>query len=193
MTRKEALREAIRLVSETDWDEERKQAVKEGLELCIRELPFAAWSRAAVFDACEQYIAEHGHPLHLHDFRSRELPSHTTIQNRFGISLREFRDTYYPLPYRKKPDPAAVTDEFRREYLRCGASGRREYDRKRRSGAPCAATVIRRAGLSGWRELLLRAGLPVSGRDPVRPEAGLRLTVHYAWEDIPAGRGEEPG
>ena len=97
MTRKTALKEAINIVKSSEVDTKMKENVIEKLELCISELPFAQWSEAAVFDACDQFIEDHGRPLILNDFQSKELPSHPTVKNRFEMTLKEFRDTYYPL------------------------------------------------------------------------------------------------
>ena len=52
MTRKEALREAIQIVSNARIGKGRKAEILAGLALCQRELPFAHWTREAVFDAC---------------------------------------------------------------------------------------------------------------------------------------------
>ena len=97
MTRKTALKEAINIVKSSEVDTKMKENVIEKLELCISELPFAQWSEAAIFDACDQFIEDHGRPLILNDFQSKELPSHPTVKNRFKMTLKEFRDTYYPL------------------------------------------------------------------------------------------------
>ena len=184
MTRSEALREAIDIIEGTEMDEDRRRALVEKLELCLRELPFARWSEAAILDACDTYIAAHGGPLTVRDFRSRELPSHTTVKNRFGVDLRQFLDTRYPVPRRSVSSASETLETFRREYIHCGARSRESYDRLRRPGSPCAATVLRRCGVSGWRELKARAGIPP---DPA-PEAErkpeeYRLTMHFAHED----------
>jgi len=66
--------------------------------LCKSEPPHSRWSKETIFDACDRYIAEHDGVLRPTDFHSKRLPSRSAVKNRFGITLKEFRDTYYPLP-----------------------------------------------------------------------------------------------
>lgn len=166
MTRKQALQQAIEIVNESTVDEETRKSIVEKLELCISELPFAKWSEEAVFDACDQYILEHKRPLTLKDFASKELPSHPTVRNRFGISLREFRDTYYPLPPvpdrtadRIQKDIQEVIREFAEEFKRIEAKTREDYDRRRDRRHPCSASLIRVSKASSWAELMYMAGV----------------------------------
>ena len=141
MTRKDALSEAIIIIKKSNINNKKKAELTKKLELCVSELPYAKWTEAAIFDACDQYIAEHGLPLRLKDFQSRELPSHPTVKNRFGITLKEFRDTYYPMPEREK-NIAQISEEtirdFREEYQRCGATNMESYNKLRSEGTPCA-------------------------------------------------------
>lgn len=163
MTRKEAIFEAIRLVKVSKLKVLQKREIVEKLELCQLELPFAHWTEAAIFDACDQFIAEKGRPLWVNDFdQYAELPSHPTIQNRFGMTARQFRDTYYPLPPEERPDSDQRVEkmlaDFKAELARCGAHTREEYDDLRDRSLPCSTTLLRRAGLSCWRELLSAVG-----------------------------------
>ena len=184
MTRKTALKEAIRAIKKANISQNKKEQITKKLNLCISELPYAKWTKEAIFDACDQFIAEHGQPLRLKDFQSRELPSHPTVKNRFGMTLKEFRDTYYPLPEKKKI--AQISEEtirdFREEYCRCGATNMESYNKRRSEGTPCAKTVIRRAGASGWCDLLARAGLS-SQLSPHKDTEAYALTMHFAYEE----------
>lgn len=159
MTRKTALKEAITIIKSSEIDKNKKENIIKCLELCIEELPFAKWTKEAIFDACDQFIEDNGRPLILNDFVSKDLPSHPTIKNRFGITLKEFRDLYYPLPKKKARRPENIIEEFRKEYLRCGAKTRQEYNKLRNKSLPCATTVIRLSGIDSWAELMTRAGI----------------------------------
>ena len=187
MTRKQALKEAIEIVKNADINEEIAKNIIEKLNLCIDELPFAKWTETAIFDACDQFIADHGHPLRLKDFVSSELPSHPTVKNRFGITLKEFRDTYYPLPPNHpdvvKPDPDKVVADFREEMLRSGARTMEEYSRMKSPNAPCVTTVIKNSGTGTWLKLLERTGIqPKIPAERLGLE-GYSVSLHFCFED----------
>ena len=163
MTRKEAIIEAISFIKVHGKNLEKKTEILEKLELCKLELPFTGWSSGAIFDACEQFIKEKGRQIWVTDFdQCAELPSHPTIQNRFGMTAREFRDTYYPVPDMLRPDSevrvARLLEEFKEELARCGAHTREEFDDLRDKSLPCSTTILRRAKLTYWRELLTAVG-----------------------------------
>ena len=115
------------------------------------------------------------------DFQSKALPSRSAVKNRFGMTLKEFLDTYYPLPEGPQLPEEAIRS-FREEYLRCGATSMESYNRRRAKGSPCAVTVIRRSGAGSWLELLSRAGLHKK-RPPRRGAEGYEVTMHFVYED----------
>lgn len=184
MTRKNALKNAISAVEKSDFDDNAKQMIIEKLELCISELPFAKWSEAAIFDACDQFIEDNGRPLILNDFTSAQLPSHPTIKNRFGMTLKEFRDLYYPLdnPYStSKYKYVALPESLKRfhdEFIRCEARTREDYDRLRDKTHPCSATILKIAGTKSWDELLLMTNTV----RPAKPARENRMTFSYTHE-----------
>lgn len=147
-------------------DRETRENIVEKLELCITELPFSRWSEAAIFDACDQFIADHGRPLYLNDFTSRELPSHPTVKNRFGMTLREFRDRYYPLPRKEYRtidgvplNAQGLIRAFGEEFNRIGARTREDYDRRRNKQYPCSAFLLKVSRAASWAELLNMANV----------------------------------
>ena len=159
MTRKEALREAIHIVSNARIGKQRKADVIAGLELCQRELPFSHWSKEAIFDACDTWVSEHGE-LHMRAFASPQMPSHSAVKNRFGMTAREFRDQYYPMKdvsarsryYRRSI--AEWNDLFADEFHRIGCTGQDDYNRRRNRELPTWNTVAGMNGCKTWSELL---------------------------------------
>lgn len=184
MTRKNALKSAISAVQSSDFDEETKKMIIEKLELCISELPFAKWSEAAIFDACDQFIEDNGRPLILNDFTSPLLPSHPTVKNRFGMTLKEFRDKYYPMDnpestskYKYVELPESLKN-FHEEFIRCGARTREEYDKLRDKSKPCSATILKIAGTKSWNELLRMTGT----ERPEKPKRTNSMTFSFTHE-----------
>lgn len=180
MTRKEALREAMQIVSSARIGKGRKEEILAGLALCRRELPFARWTREAVLDACDAWVQEHG-SLTLRAFASPEMPSHSTVKNRFGMTARQFRDRYYPLDGGPGRGPFAGqgVDEwnrrFREDFHAMGCAGQADYNRRRDRALPTWNTVAAMNGVKTWRQLLEKLGLTAYEKPAARREAKVRL------------------
>ena len=184
MKRKTALKQAISIVKSSGIEVDIKEEIIKKLELCISELPFAKWSEEAIFDACDQFIEDHKRPLILNDFLSKELPSHPTVANRFGMTLKEFRDKYYPLPepgYVAPSEALDVVEAFREEFIRCGARTREDYDNMRDKNAPCSATVLKKIGTRSWHELLHHAKVEPPRKK--RKSSVEKSSFHFKYED----------
>lgn len=160
MTRKLALQEAIKIIEKSPIGKQRKEDIIKGLQLCVDELPFAKWSEAAIFDACEQHRTEHG-SIRLRDFDCSGLPSHPTIRNRFGMTAKEFRDTYFPLPDGPAFQPRYRTADkdqwntmFINEFHRIQCTGEQHYNKDRNKEAPVWQTMAQLNGVKTWRQLL---------------------------------------
>ena len=169
MTRKEALREAIYIVSNARIGKQRKADIVAGLELCQRELPFSHWSKEAIFDACDTWVQEHG-MLHIRAFESPAMPSHPTIKNRFGITAREFRDKFYPITDVKtrswyyQRSVSEWNQAFQEEFSRIRCTGQRDYNKRRNKELPTWNTLASMNDLKTWKELLQKLGLKTYGR-----------------------------
>jgi len=165
MTRKIALQEAIKIIESSRIGKQRKEDIIKGLQLCMEELPFARWSEAAIYDACDQFVAEHGH-LRLCDFNRTGLPSHPTIKNRFGITAKEFRDQYYPLPdtpeFKPKYSPENLDEWnslFIEEFHRIKCTSEAHYNMCRKKDAPVWQTLCSLNEVDTWRQLLQKLKL----------------------------------
>lgn len=165
MTRKIALQEAIKIIEASRIGKQRKADIIAGLQLCMDELPFAKWSEAAVFDACDQFVQEHG-AIRLVDFDHAGLPSHPTIKNRFKMTAKEFRDKYYPLPDTPEYKPRYTPEErekwntqFIEEFHRIRCTSEQHYNKTRRKDAPVFQTLCRMNDVKTWRQLLELLGL----------------------------------
>ena len=180
MTRKQALREDIQIISNARIGKGRKAEILAGLDLCQRELPFAHWTREAVFDACSAWVEEHG-ALTLRAFASPDLPSHTTIQNRFGMTARAFRDRYYPLPGEAAGSPygGRGAEEWNRLFMAdfhaMACTGQADYNRRRDRALPTWNTVAAMNGVTAWKPLLAKLGLSTYEKPRTRPETKVRF------------------
>ncbi|MBS4880882.1 MAG: hypothetical protein KH138_11400 [Firmicutes bacterium] len=178
MTRKQAIEEAIFIISLQKIEGIKKQEIITQLESCKEDLPFTHWTRASILDACDQHILDTGKPLTVSDFTNdRKLPSHPVIQLHFNMTAREFRDAYYPLgpsvkslpkfkidytkrksKYMKMP-LEEVNDTFIAEFNEKKIVGMRHYNRVRAEGHPSYQTLMRLNSAKTWNELLNKLGL----------------------------------
>lgn len=164
MTRKDALREAINIVSNARIGKQRKADIIAGLELCQRELPFSHWSKEAIFDACDTWAQEHGE-LHMRAFVSPQMPSHPAIKNRFGMTAREFRDKFYPMTDVSTRSPyyehtvSEWNQRFQDEFCRICCTGQDDYNRRRNKELPTWNTMAAMNQCKTWKQLLERLSL----------------------------------
>ena len=188
MTRKLALQEAIKIIETSRIGKQRKKDIIRGLQLCVDELPFAKWSETAIFDACDQFVADHGH-IRLCDFSRSGLPSHPTIKNRFKMTAKEFRDTYYPLPdtpeFKPKYDPRDCDEwnaQFIEEFHRIRCISEQHYNIRRSAGMPVWQTLCKLNGVDTWRQLLYKLGLDTYGKE--RPKLDVRILPFESGEQV---------
>ena len=162
MTRKEALALAIRALAESEGGENEEAArVLRGLR---EELPLTRWTEAAIYDAVEQFILEHGRVPTVTDFKRRGLPPHTVIRQRYGIPLRAWLDLNWPpREVSREEVHKRATEAFQREYLRLRPGSAEAYNRGRAPGLPCWYTVAKYNGVRSWRALLEELALPLWG------------------------------
>lgn len=165
MTRKQALLWAIEVLDNTRQTEE-TAAAREKLEECIAELPFTRWSERAIFDACDQFLLDHGRPPSTRDFAGYGLPGHRTIQERFGMTAAEFRNRYYS----KESDISwcssyrmctsqEIVDQFVEEYHRLRPTSNTGYNKERDRRAPTWQTAAKQLGVRKWSEMKQALGL----------------------------------
>lgn len=178
MTRKDALREAIHIVSNARIGKQRKADIIAGLELCQQELPFSHWSKEAIFDACDTWVKEHGE-LHMQAFVSPQMPSHPAIKNRFGMTAREFRDKYYPMKdvsTRSRYYKCSISewnDLFVEEFNRIKCTGQDDYNRRRNHDLPTWNTMAAMNGCKTWNQFLTKLALKTYGK--AHPKVEVRI------------------
>lgn len=179
MTRKDALREAVHIVSNARIGKQRKEEILAGLTLCQQELPFAHWTKEAIFDACDTWVQEHGE-LTVRAFVSPQMPSHPVIKNRFGLTAREFRDRYYPMAGASARSPyhgCSVEEwnqKFKADFHRIHCKGQKDYNRRRNRALPTWNTVAAMNGLKSWRALLKKLNLSTYGEPKPNAAAAVR-------------------
>lgn len=180
MTRKQALFRAIDLLAQLPPDEE-KAAVQDALQELASDLPVTRWDEKTIFDTVEQFFLDHGRYPNAKEFESKGLPSHPTIANRFGMTVVDFLDAFYPQRYdfihrsirRYREYPKEHWLEiFREQMAKHKIRTATEYNHKRTEG-PGWAYIAHRFGFTSWNQLITHANIQI----PPKPREQIQFTV----------------
>ncbi len=96
MTRKQAVLDAIEILSKKKENEQTVKILREIYD----ELPIIHWTQNSVLDAFAQFIQENSRLPTRGDF-DETLPSRPTIKKIFNMSLVEFEQHYFPEYYKR--------------------------------------------------------------------------------------------
>ena len=83
MTRKQALKQAIRLLSRNPENAE----VIEKLQDIHDELPLIHWTDKSIRDSVEQFIADNHRVPTATDFKKAGMPPHPVIKQKYKVTL----------------------------------------------------------------------------------------------------------
>ena len=157
MTRKQAITLAMQALSEAGQNEE----AIEVLRIMREELPLTRWTDATIRDSVEQFILDHGRPPIASEFRRRDLPPHTVIKNKYGITLNEWLYENYPGNQEiQEMTRRAATERFIQEYNRIRPKSSDKFNMERSEDCCCWYTVARYNQTTTWRALLEKLDLP---------------------------------
>lgn len=174
MTRKQALSRTIEILNcLNNQDTEEIKVLTHVLKSIHDDCPMSHWSRDAIIDSIDQYILEHNHlPTNRILNDSTNLPSHSTIKNRFGLTVKEFYNIYYPNYIRKCESRTYHyqtveywVNDFKEQYIKLNYPSMREYDKQREDNSPCSRHLVKMLKLGSWNELLLFCGFKIKGQN----------------------------
>jgi hypothetical protein len=152
MTRKQALHKALEVMT----DQEAVEKIHELLEA----LPLTGWSERTIFDTIDQFVLDHGKNPTATDFIPKGMPPHTVIKLRFGMTLGEFLERYYPQP---KVSRKKQREIFIAEYKRIIPESASDFNEHKATGVPTWITFSRMFGIGRWLEWLKFCGLERKG------------------------------
>jgi len=157
MTRKQALHKTLSIITDKE--------LKDKLEEILDDIPFTGWSERTIFDTIDQFIIDNGRAPTTTDFKKKCLPPHPVIKLRFGITLKDFLNKYYPpdilcnsrIYYNKTRD--AWKQLFISEYITNNPASAEDYNKKRPSNTPSWATVAKMFDVKKWLDWLEFCGI----------------------------------
>lgn len=194
MTRKTALLRAIQALAPIESEASTVLKLKEMLD----EYPSSHWSKLKIIDAFRQWVADHGQvPSATTIDADRSLPSHSTIKQAFGITAAEFMALQFPTgerPIRISSYGSKTAKEWgdalRQDFIRVGAIGATDYNKKRSRGMPVYQVIMRILDVATWSELAAEIDLPDQIK-PTRNERNVNGKCFNVKWDSPSKREYE--
>lgn len=184
MTRKQALQNAIALLSESPESSEEVRILQEISD----ELPLIHWSDSSIRDTVDQFILENNRVPTVSDFRKKGMPPHPVIKQKYGITLREWLEQNYPVKKRPTHDERKekYTKDFLEDYYRIKPRSQQDFNRNRCPDTKAWQTIAYYHNTSTWRNLLKALNLPLyfdMRRDHVPPNFTVNFHVDYDFRD----------
>lgn len=167
MTRKQAILEAITILSQNKENEK----ITEKLQDILEELPSSSWTKKSIIDAVENYAIEHDNRLPYERELTAEnhMPSNTVIYNKFGIkAIRKFYKKYFPNFITKtlygSPYCDLTQEDFKdiftknynriKDKLKVKNITSKLYNVHKDKDTPCVETIMRNCNCATYNELL---------------------------------------
>ena len=191
MTRKQALHKAIEALKAQS---ENRDIIAKLREI-EAEMPLNHWTKRAIVDAVEQFIADNGRNPTATDFKRKGMPPHTVIRARYGVTLNEWLEKNYPsainsYELRKK----LYTSRFISDYKRIGPQTADDFDKNRTPGTVSWQTLKSYYNVTSWYGLLTALGLPFERKGRARrPHGDIRVNLRSELFDELRKLDEEIG
>lgn len=158
MTRKQALNQAIYILSQSEGNGE----IIEKLQDLLEELPIIHWSDKSIHDRVQQFIEDEGRNPTASDFRKKGMPPHPVIKQKYKITLAEWLEQNYPTI---KPSVEELkekyTKQFIEDYNRIKPKSQEEFNQNRTKGTKGWQTVAKYHNVNSWRKLIKSLELPL--------------------------------
>ncbi|MDL2248422.1 hypothetical protein LJB89_01860 [Tyzzerella sp. OttesenSCG-928-J15] len=186
MTRKQALEQAITLLKTLECTKEINQIIHK-LDELKNDIPITAWTKETIFDTLTQFTIENNRNPTVTDLKRKlketKLPPHPVIKHRFGMTAKEFLQTYYPQKCNSKLFSDKTKDEwcdfFVSEYYRIKPTCDEEYNEKRETGSPSWQFVAGLFDIKQWSVFKEFLKLPTyNKKGVVQPREKINLAVH---------------
>lgn len=171
MTRKQAVSEAIQILSNDNANRE----IVDKLEEMLLEMPLSSWTKKSILDSIETFAIEHNNTLPTVEQLTKEngLPSNTVIYAKFHISsIKIFYQKYFSgfkqkdsnsSQYRNE-EPNYFIDTFKSNYSAIGKLlnlkyvDYNTYNNYKKENTPHLSTIIKNCKCKTYYELLVLCG-----------------------------------
>lgn len=126
------------------------------------------WTESAIEEAFDNFIKTHGRIPSTEDMKNNpDLPTHPSVELRFGMTAAQWLDQRYPNRKLSKEDKKqAYTENFILEYHRIKPYNSKDYENRRdKENSHSWVQVASYYNLKGWLKLINELNLPVYTRE----------------------------
>lgn len=126
------------------------------------------WTESAIEEAFDNFVKTHGRIPNTEDMKNDpSLPTHPSVELRFGMTAAQWLDQRYPNRKLTKEDKKQMyTEEFISEYRRIKPCSSKDYEiRRDKENSHSWVQVANYYNLKGWTKLINELGLPAYTRD----------------------------
>ena len=126
------------------------------------------WTESAIEEAFDNFVKTHGRIPNTEDMKNDPgLPTHPSVELRFGMTAAQWLDQRYPNRKLTKEDRKQIyTEEFISEYYRIKPYSSKDYEiRRDKENSHSWVQVANYYNLKGWTKLINELGLPAYTRD----------------------------
>lgn len=166
MTRKQAIRKAIQLIS---YNEENAEVI-EKLQDIMEDLPLNHWSDKSIRDSIDEFIFTYKRVPTGSDFSRRsDLPSHPVIKQKYKVTLADWLAENYPThkPTREERKEKYMKN-FLADYYRIKPTREVDFNPNRSENTVCWQTIASCYDVKSWYALLEVLKLPIYKREHKR-------------------------
>ena len=115
MTRKEALKKAIVILSESPENID----ITRFLQDIHDELPLIHWTDKSIRDTVDQFIIDNGRVPTATDFKKKGMPPHPVFKQKYNLTLAEWLNENYPVTKITSDElKLKHTENFKNDYER---------------------------------------------------------------------------
>ncbi len=165
MTREQAVRAAIRKLSELEQTKETAEIIQ-GLQKLEPAQYRRKWTKTTIYEAVSLWSTVHGRYPSVKELEMyKELPGIFAVKREYGLSGREFLQRFFPEERKRergKLRENLILKQFISEYEKLRPVSGRDYNERRSPETLTWNQAARAIGVSGWTELLLVSGVDTS-------------------------------
>ena len=180
MTRKEALKKAIEILSETPENVD----VARLLQDIHDELPLIHWTDKSIRDTVEQFIIDNGKVPTATDFKQKGMPPHPVFKQKYNKTLAEWLNENYPVSKATSEElKLKHTDNFKKDYERIKPTSKEEFNKNRSKGTLGWQSVAKYYDCTSWRKLINTLDLPIYVDQKQHPTIKVNIITDYDFKD----------
>ena len=131
------------------------------------------WTEEKIFAAIDLFIVDNMRLPYVKELdKKNNLPTHSSISNRFGLTVTKFYETYYKdyiyqcesTKYHYRSLDYWI-DNFKTQYINLNCPTMKEYDKFHSRDTPSSRHLIYMCKLNNWNELLDLCGFKIKGQN----------------------------